>query len=600
MKNRWKNVAALMTAAVMTTSSFGNISISVMAEESNILAETQEETVSSDISDIIEIESESEDIQAAGLSTDEAETTVEIIEETQEESETESVESEEVDEEIPEQSENMANSWRYTNGEWDVTDDSSNLYEAVENAWSKVNGHMINSVGEVIPGAYKKGIDVSAWQGKIDWEAVKNDGVDYAIIRCGWGDNYTSQDDSYWKRNADECTRLGIPFGTYIYSYAETTAQAVSEAQHTLRLISGYDLSYPIYLDLEDKVTANLSKNEILAIAKAYCETIEKAGYSVGIYANLYWWNNLLTSTEYNQWTRWVAQYNTTCDYSGNYLMWQCTSSGQVKGISGSVDVNMWYMPYHWSDYLSGNVEDPVEESQARAFVERCYKEILGRTNAVSDAEISYWADQIADRTLDGATILSNFVYSQEYQNSNSSHSEFVKMLYRVCLSREADENGLASWVSDLESGVSLDYVMQGFVDSVEFQEFCAEYQIESGKIELTQYRDQNLGVTHFIYQCYEEYLDRTPDGNGINMWSGELINHKKTPKEVAYGFVFSSEFQKKQYSNTEYVKKMYWGLLDRGADQDGLNQWVQQMNNGMSREELFNGFADSDEFKEK
>lgn len=97
-------------------------------------------------------------------------------------------------------------------------------------------------------------IDVSEHQGTINWDAVKGH-IDGAILRCGYGDNIASQDDKQWKRNADECTRLGIPFGVYIYSYATSDAQARSEAEHVLRLISGYKLSYPIYLDLEQAGT---------------------------------------------------------------------------------------------------------------------------------------------------------------------------------------------------------------------------------------------------------------------------------------------------------------------------------------------------------
>jgi lysozyme len=99
-----------------------------------------------------------------------------------------------------------------------------------------------------------KGIDVSHHQGVIDWDKAKNE-IDYTILSIGYGDNYTSQDDVQFKRNADECTRLGIPFGVYIYSYAENTTQAKSEADHVIRVIEGYKLDYPVYYDLEDEPT---------------------------------------------------------------------------------------------------------------------------------------------------------------------------------------------------------------------------------------------------------------------------------------------------------------------------------------------------------
>ena len=92
----------------------------------------------------------------------------------------------------------------------------------------------MSSNGTPIPGATKKGIDVSVHNGKIDWQKVKNDGIDFAIIRCGYGQNMTSQDDAYWEYNVSECERLGIPYGVYLYSYANTLAKAKSEAQHVL------------------------------------------------------------------------------------------------------------------------------------------------------------------------------------------------------------------------------------------------------------------------------------------------------------------------------------------------------------------------------
>lgn len=94
-----------------------------------------------------------------------------------------------------------------------------------------------------------QGIDVSTFQGDIDWQKVKDSGIEFAIIRCGYGDDLTQYDDAKWKRNADECTRLGIPFGAYLYSYAASIGEAESEAAHALRLLYGYKLSYPVYLD---------------------------------------------------------------------------------------------------------------------------------------------------------------------------------------------------------------------------------------------------------------------------------------------------------------------------------------------------------------
>ncbi|MEE0200877.1 GH25 family lysozyme [Faecalicatena contorta] len=234
------------------------------------------------------------------------------------------------------------NSWRYQDG---VPTSKFSFYArsgGYSKAWQKVNGVYVNSEGKPIEGAVKKGIDVSQHQGKIDWAKVKADGIDYAIIRCGYGDNYTYQDDTSWQYNVSECERLGIPYGVYIYSYATNTTMAKSEAEHVLRLIKGRNLSYPVYFDMEDNSTVNVSSSMKGQIAKTFCDTVTAAGYRVGIYANLNWWTNYLTDSVFNNssWSKWVAQYNSTCDYNGKYDMWQCTDKGRVSGISGNVDLN--------------------------------------------------------------------------------------------------------------------------------------------------------------------------------------------------------------------------------------------------------------------
>lgn len=195
-------------------------------------------------------------------------------------------------------------------------------------------------------------IDVSEHQGVINWEAVKGD-IDGAILRCGFGDNISSQDDKQWKRNADECTRLGIPFGAYIYSYATSVAQAESEAQHVLRLVKGYKLSYPIYLDLEQPGTEAGAVDR----AKKFGDIIEAAGYWCGIYANLNWWNNYLTGLD--RFTKWVAQYNSQCDYKGSGKdIWQYSSTGRVAGIASNVDLNECYRNFP-AEIRGGNSSTP-------------------------------------------------------------------------------------------------------------------------------------------------------------------------------------------------------------------------------------------------
>lgn len=187
-------------------------------------------------------------------------------------------------------------------------------------------------------------IDVSVHQGKINWGVVKNH-VDGVIIRCGYGSNYTEQDDKRFKENIEGCIAHGIPFGVYLYSYAKNEEQAKSEAAHVLRLLEPYKgkLSYPVYYDLEEAGT------EAGAVERAliFGDIIEKAGYWCGIYANQYWWRTFLKD-RLNRFTKWVAKYSATppSGISGTYDIWQYSSSGTVPGIDGRVDMNICYRDF--------------------------------------------------------------------------------------------------------------------------------------------------------------------------------------------------------------------------------------------------------------
>lgn len=206
----------------------------------------------------------------------------------------------------------------------------------------------------LVPGAIAKGVDVSEWNRTIDWDAVKNDGVKFAIIRVGYGNDYSDQDDEYWERNVSECERLGIPYGVYIYSYAKDVDMAKSEADHVLRLIDGHDLAYPVYFDMEAGSQLDATGGdpaELGKLASAFCDKIEAAGYAAGVYANKFWFDNYLTDPAFDQWDHWVAEYGASqCHYEGDYSMWQLSSGGRVAGINypeddegGRVDVNLMY-----------------------------------------------------------------------------------------------------------------------------------------------------------------------------------------------------------------------------------------------------------------
>jgi len=196
------------------------------------------------------------------------------------------------------------------------------------------------SAGEQITGA---GIDVSQFQGVIDWDTTAQY-IDFAIIRCGRGSDLTAQDDTKWAVNTAACERLGIPYGVYLYSLARTDADAHSEAAHALRLLDGKHPQLPVYIDLEDSgIRDNCTKAEVLRHVTIFCETLQAAGYSVGVYANRYWWTTTLDDPTYDRWDRWLAVWAAETGYGGSYSTWQTCNTGRIPGIQANVDIDLRY-----------------------------------------------------------------------------------------------------------------------------------------------------------------------------------------------------------------------------------------------------------------
>ena len=192
-----------------------------------------------------------------------------------------------------------------------------------------------------------KGIDISTWQGNVDFNKVKAAGIDFAIIRTGYGSK--GKDDKL-DANVRGCEAVGLPYGFYHYSYARNEEEAKTEVQNLLNLIKGYKPTYPVYIDMEDadgyKKNNNVSYATCINICEIECKALEAAGYYAGIYANLDWLNNKINSSKLDKFDKWVAQWHTKCTYAGSYGVWQYTSDGKVNGISGRVDMNECYKDY--------------------------------------------------------------------------------------------------------------------------------------------------------------------------------------------------------------------------------------------------------------
>ena len=193
--------------------------------------------------------------------------------------------------------------------------------------------------------AQYKGIDVSKHNGTIDWAKVKAAGVQFAMLRAGYG-RYDNQKDERFEANYKGATAAGIPVGAYHYSYATTAEQAKQEAEVFLGWIKGKTLTYPVAFDIEDKKQANLGVSLISDIIRAFCEAVEAAGYYVVVYANKDWLTNRIDADCKSRYDIWLAQWTSEPTYTGSFGLWQYTSDGAVDGIAGRVDMNIAYKDY--------------------------------------------------------------------------------------------------------------------------------------------------------------------------------------------------------------------------------------------------------------
>ena len=192
----------------------------------------------------------------------------------------------------------------------------------------------------------RKGIDVSHWQGTIDWNKVKKAGIEFAIIKAGGSDAgfYT---DSKWEANYKGAKAAGIPIGAYYFVGKDcvTAAAGKADAERFLQILKGKQLEYPVYMDNEAQPAS--AKAGITEATIAFCETMEDAGYFVGIYGSaVSGFKERMDDTKLTPYAHWVAQYASKCSYKGDYGIWQYSSKGSVDGISGNVDMDYAYVDY--------------------------------------------------------------------------------------------------------------------------------------------------------------------------------------------------------------------------------------------------------------
>ncbi len=246
-----------------------------------------------------------------------------------------------------------ASGYKYTG--WQTIDGSTYFFTA---AGEKVTGTQViqgaqytfGSDGVLQAGSGNLGIDVSKFNGNIDWTKVRNSGVTYAIIRSGYRGSTAGAlvEDPKFRANIKGASAAGLKVGVYFFTQAVNEVEAVEEASMVLSQVSGYKISYPIFLDVESSGgrADGLDYATRTKVINAFCQTIRNSGYTAGVYANKTWLQKKFDPGQLGAYKIWLAQYNSTPTYTGRYNLWQYSSKGSVNGISGNVDMNLSYMGY--------------------------------------------------------------------------------------------------------------------------------------------------------------------------------------------------------------------------------------------------------------
>ena len=292
-------------------------------------------------------------------------------------------------------------------------------------AWKKINGVCYNGSGEVIPGAITRGIDVSEWQGTIDWKKVKNSDVDFAFIRLS---HSLKHEDVQYDYNMKNAIASGIPVGVYLYSTATTEAEVLREAQYLIRRIRGYKISYPIVYDMEDESASGLTVAQRTNLVTTFCEEIKKAGYYPMVYTNIYWYLTQLNMAKLKSYDVWLARYGDTINRPSSeyrYTIWQATggdytpgmktTKGLIDGIPivNNADVNFGFVDY--TKIINPRTQ-PLDSYTETVVVENGW--------AVEDGETYYYVN---GKKVKGALKLGD----KEYRFSAADGRLFVnKLLY--------------------------------------------------------------------------------------------------------------------------------------------------------------------------
>ena len=248
----------------------------------------------------------------------------------------------------------------------------------------------------------------------------------------------------------------------------------------------------------------------------------------------------------------------------------------------------------HNGEY-DNNMVLAAEQEGIEGFVTRLFNTCLGREP--DSGGLEHWSGELRKNILTGISVAEFFFNSEEFTAKKVNDSGFLDLLYTTLMDRKADESGKAYWQKYLDTGSSRDGVLRAFLNSTEFGNICTRYGITTGTAQPKTNRDHNLNLTAFVYRLYTEVLQRNADEDGLNYWTGKMIHEGWTAIQAAEQFVFSEEFDKQNLGDGCYLDVLYAAFMGRSADTNGSGYWLSEMSSGKNRKEIFNSFALSKEF---
>lgn len=440
------------------------------------------------------------------------------------------------------------------------------------------------------------GIDVSYYQGDIDWNAVKASGVEFVFIRVGYRGLTTGSlnNDTMFTTYMRGALAADLKVGVYFFSQAITPAEAEEEANFVLARVAGYNLSLPVVIDYEYGgsdggriYNAHLTREQATSVCAAFCNRVLSAGYTPMVYANKTMLENDLDGAFLgNAYNVWLAHYTDKTSYANKYTFWQYTSDGYVPGISTRVDMDVWY---DTSQMILVGTEN------AKKYVSQVFQALLNR--APDSTGLATYMRALSQGDLTAARLITTLMDSAEYKSKNYSDAEFIRRAYQAMLGRNATDSDVNNMLVYLNNGLSRRFILSVLSTCPEFTNYCSSMKMERGTIFVNENRDRSYEYTSYVMRCYEKLLNRKADVSGLNTWTGAILNGGGGASVVC-ALANSEEFYRKGYSNSECIERIYQAMLGRSADAPGKSNWMNFLNQGVSPLFIVNGFCNSTEFR--